>query len=86
MFSWKQEDGRLWHENEKGEVLAEITWREKDHVWTIEHTFVDPSLRGGGVAGALMKEVALRAKAKHKKLVGECSYAVAWLKKNPQEY
>ena len=44
--------------NESGELLAEITFPYIDNdTVDINHTFVDPSLRGQGIAGKLMNEL-----------------------------
>ena len=43
---------RIYGTDENGKVLAEITFpRTEPGVYTIEHTIVDDSLRGQGIAG-----------------------------------
>lgn len=54
----------------------------KDNVINVDHTFVDPSLRGQGIASTLMKEVYNYAKEQGYTAVASCPYAVAWFKKN----
>lgn len=54
----------------------------KDNVINVDHTFVDPSLRGQGVAGQLMNEVYNHAKEHNYTVVNTCPYAVAWFTKN----
>ena len=49
---------RIYCEDKDGKLLAEITFPETvDDIVNINHTFVDESLRGQGVAGQLMQAV-----------------------------
>lgn len=49
MFSIEKD--RVFMQDETGKTIAEITFPEtSDGVYTIDHTFVDESLRGQGVA------------------------------------
>lgn len=67
------------------ELLAEVTFPYiEDGVVEINHTFVDPSLRGQGVAGKLMAELADELKNRHLKAVPTCSYAVGWFEKHQE--
>lgn len=50
----------------------------------IIRTFVDDSLRGQGIAGRLMLEVAGRLRAQNKKAVLICPYAQAWFGRHPE--
>ena len=52
------EKGRIYMTNADGAVIAEITFPIADGVATIDHTFVDGSLRGQGVAGKLVTAAA----------------------------
>lgn len=61
-------------EDEK--VIAEITWTELADVMVVEHTFVDPSLRGQGVAKKLLDRAAEYAREKSYKMEAVCSYVV----------
>lgn len=45
----------------------------------IEHVFVDPSLRGQGMATITMEKVVEYLRSNHKKAIASCSYANAWL-------
>ena len=44
----------------------------------INHTFVDSSLRGMGMAGKLMEAAAREIRKEGKKAVLSCSYAIKW--------
>lgn len=70
-------------ENEK--TLAKVTFPNIDSdTVDIEHTFVDNSLRGQGVADKLLESVAAELNSQNKKAVLTCSYAVKWFEKHPE--
>ncbi|MBD5236258.1 MAG: N-acetyltransferase [Bacteroidales bacterium] len=78
------EKDRIYAEDASGKVIAEVTFPTENGVAVIDHTFVDPSLRGGGVAGKLVKSAADKIIADGNKLSATCSYAVAWLQRHPE--
>ena len=53
-------------------------------VVNINHTFVDPSLRGQGVASKMMHETMKFLQSTDLKVVATCPYAVVWLKKHKE--
>ena len=68
-----------------GKLLAEVTFPDTDaHTVAINHTFVDESLRGQGVAGQPMEAAANHLRSQNKKAVLTCSYAVKWFEKHPE--
>ena len=68
-------------------LLAEVTFPDLgENTVNINHTFVDDSLRGQGIAGQLMKETAAQLRSQGKKAVPTCSYAVKWFEKYREEY
>lgn len=70
-------------ENEK--TLAKVTFPNIDSdTVDIDHTFVDNSLRGQGVADKLLESVAAELNSQNKKAVLTCSYAVKWFEKHPE--
>ena len=76
---------QIYVENEMGNRIAEVTFPDvEDGVVTINHTFVDNSLRGQGVAGQLLEEAANQLRAQKKKAIPTCSYAVQWFEKHPE--
>lgn len=84
-MEFKHDSNRIYLENEEGNMIAEVTFPEvKENVVNINHTFVDDSLRGQGIAGKLMEEVVKRLKAENKKAYLTCSYAIMWFEKNKQ--
>lgn len=83
-MEYRNEPGRIWAENETGTVIAEITFPEREGVATIDHTFVDASLRGQGVAGELMRRAVEQIQSEGHQIAATCSYAAAWLAKHPE--
>lgn len=86
-MDFKFEKSRIYLENEKGECVAEVTFPEisVDKV-NINHTYVDRSLRGQGVADKLVKELAVHLRKTHKKAIPTCSYAIDWFENHPEFY
>ncbi|NCC08789.1 MAG: N-acetyltransferase [Clostridia bacterium] len=72
------EDERIFAVDENGGLLAEVTFPVTDGVANINHTFVDPSLRGQGIAGQLMKLAAEQIKTNGLRALPTCSYAIKW--------
>ncbi|MFV0341543.1 MAG: GNAT family N-acetyltransferase [Anaerocolumna sp.] len=84
-MEFKKEANRIYMENEKGEMLAEVTFPGvREAVVNINHTFVDDSLRGQGIASKLMEEVVKELEDSNRKAIPTCSYAVMWFEKNKQ--
>ncbi len=77
------EKDRIYATDSSGKIIAEVTFPTEDGVSTIDHTFVDPSLRGQGVAGKLVK-LAADHMAEGNRIAAICSYAVAWFKRHPE--
>lgn len=76
---------RIFALGEDGTLLCEVTFpMDKDGVSNIDHTFVDPSLRGNGIADSLLTQAAefLRKEGRKTKLT--CSYAVTWFEAHPE--
>lgn len=80
------EPNRVYVNDENGETIAEVTFPDAPGGEVmIDHTFVSPSLRGGGVASELLSRAYDEIKNQGKKAVATCSYAVAWFQKNPDK-
>lgn len=78
------EKDRIYATDGSGKVVAEVTFPTVDGVSTIDHTFVDPSLRGEGIAGKLVQLAVDKILAEGNKIAATCSYAVAWFKRHPE--
>lgn len=71
--------------NENGDILAEVTFPDIDkNTVNVNHTFVDDSLRGQGIAGKLMEELVIDLRNSGRKAVLSCSYAQSWFNKHPE--
>ena len=66
-------------------LLAEVTFPAADGATVnINHTFVDDSLRGQGIAGKLMEELVKELRSSDKKAVVTCPYAKKWFENHPE--
>lgn len=84
-MDFKYGKDRIYLENEKGVCIAEVTFPQvSDNEVNINHTYVDRSLRGQGVADKLVRELAVLLRKNNIKAVSTCSYAVDWFEKNPE--
>ncbi len=84
-MDFKYEDSRIYLENEQGECIAEVTFpKVSENKVNVNHTYVDSSLRGQGVADKLLTALAVDLKKNNKKAVATCSYAVDWFEKHPE--
>ena len=73
----KTENGFVKYD-ENGKVIAEITYSSTSNpdIVVADHTFVDSSLRGQGVAGKLLNTLVEDIKQQNKKIKASCSYVV----------
>ena len=72
--------------NEEGKMIAYCTFPKiSEGLAMIDHTVVDPSLRGQGIAGKLMDKAYESIKEQGLRVRPTCSYAVAWFDKNPEK-
>ncbi|MEA4939313.1 MAG: GNAT family N-acetyltransferase [Christensenella sp.] len=86
-MNWIYEPGRVYGVDETNTCLAEATYVFLDNrTVDINHTYVDPSLRGQGVAGEMMEAVAQQLRQDGLKAVASCSYANAWLMNHRDSY
>ncbi|WP_088189644.1 GNAT family N-acetyltransferase [Desulfosporosinus sp. FKA] len=86
-MNWKYEERRIYATDEKGELMCEATFVSKENgELDIDHTYVNPSLRGQGMAGKMMQVVADYLREKGLKASATCSYANSWLKRHEEGY
>ena len=84
-MNFNYDKNRIYLPDDRDNTLAEVTFPSiSDDTVNINHTFVDHSLRGQGVAGKLMKETAKFLQDQNKKEVLTCSYAVKWFGEHPE--
>lgn len=71
-----QEPNRFYLEDEQGQTTAEITFTPPHNgILIIDHTGVNDSLRGQGIAQALVKAVVDKARAEDLKIIPLCPFA-----------
>ena len=74
------EPNRIFQKDEAGQVIAEITFPETSPgLFVIDHTFVDESLRGQGIASKLVQAAVDEIKKRGGQVQATCSYAAKWL-------
>ncbi len=78
------ESDRIYATDASGRLVAEVTFPTRNGIARINHTFVDDSLRGQGIAGELVKRAADKILADGNKIAATCAYAVAWFKRHPE--
>ena len=77
------ENSKIFSLDNDKKVVAEITFYESENgVFTIDHTFVDESFRGQGIAGKLVEMALKEIEKRGGKVEATCSYAKKWLEKN----
>ena len=84
-MDFKHNENQIALYSESGDLTAEITFPYIDeNTVDIDHTFVDASLRGQGIAGKLMDELIKELQDRGLKAAPSCSYAVKWFEKHPE--
>ena len=79
---FQTEGNRIFATGEGGKVIAEVTFPEgPEGTFTIDHTLVDDSLRGQGMAAKLVEAALAEIKNRGGKVQATCSYAVSYLEK-----
>lgn len=75
------------HRNEDGRMVAEITFHPKENgVIVADHTYVDPELRGQGVAEKLLDHLVSEAEANGQKIEALCSYVAQRFETEPDKF
>ena len=78
-------DDAIQYVDDQGTVLAEVTFPAcAEGVVDINHTFVDPSLRGQGIAGELMRRTVKALQERNLHAHTSCSYAATWFDRHPE--
>lgn len=79
------EQNKIYSNDENNHMVAVVTFpKVQGNVVNIDHTFVDSSLRGQGVAGKLMEEAVTQLRENSLKAKLSCSYAVKWFEEHPE--
>ncbi|MDF2538167.1 MAG: N-acetyltransferase [Herbinix sp.] len=76
---------KIYLENDEKHMIAVVTFpKVSENVVNIDHTYVDSSLRGQGIAGKLMEEAVTQLRENNLKAKLSCSYAVKWFEEHPE--
>lgn len=75
------------HYDETGKINAKISFKLKgENIVVVDSTFVDPDLRGKGIADKLLDHLVKEMAVEGKKIEAKCSYIEKKFAKNPQKY
>lgn len=86
-MNYIKEKDQIYSLNDEGKLLAEVKFPvTKGNIVEINRTYVDVSLRGQGVANALLQMAYDYIKENHLKAITTCSYAVTWFKRNQDKH
>jgi len=84
-MKFKYEANRIALQDKAGKEVGEITFPSIDtNTVEINHTFVDPSLRGQGLAAKLVEAAVEKLRNEGKKAVPTCSYVKARFEENSE--
>lgn len=85
-MEFQHEQGRFFMTNADGKLVAEVAYAPIDNGQNvvIERTYVDPSLRGQGIAGKLIKLVVDEARQNGFLIEPLCTYAHAAFARHPE--
>ena len=84
-MEFQHERERIFALDEQGKLVAEVTFPVSEGVADIDHTFVDQSLRGQGVAGQLLEAAVRQIRMEGLRAKATCSYAAKWFKEHPDQ-
>ena len=78
MLQYKESAHRFYVlSGESGEEIAKMTFtRISENKATIDHTFVQPSYQGQGIADSLLKRVVDKLKQEGREIIPICSFAI----------
>lgn len=62
---------------------AVCEYRREGTTWVLPHTYVPEPMRGGGVAGALVKAALDHIRTEGGTVVPACSYVAAYIQRHP---
>lgn len=84
-MDWKYEKERIYSNDEKGELMAEVTFKHKENgEVNIDHVYVNSILRGKGIASEAMLVMVDYLRKEGLRATATCSYANGWFKKNEE--
>ena len=79
-----REQNKIFLNDNNNHMIAAVTFPKiQENVVNIDHTFVDESLRGQGIAGMLMEATVATLRENQQKAKITCSYATKWFEEHP---
>lgn len=84
VVEFQHEQDSIYATDKSGNRIAEVTFPISDGVANINHTYVDPALRGQGVADQLLTAAVEQIRSAGLKVRPTCSYAVRWFAEHPE--
>lgn len=70
---------------DEGAVVGVIRYDRDGDTVTLTHTIVPPEHEGRGIASALAKAALSHARDAHEKVIPECPFVQAYLRRHPEE-
>ncbi len=83
-MEFKYESDCIYATDSSGNRIAEVTFPISDGVANINHTYVDPALRGQGIADQLLTAAVEQIRLAGLKACPTCSYAIRWFAEHPE--
>jgi predicted GNAT family acetyltransferase len=74
-YQFEKERNRAVAYDHNEHEVGECTFFKIKNLWTINHTFVDPDIRGQNVAAYLIKIIVEQARNENVKIIPLCSFA-----------
>lgn len=85
-LDFKYESNRIFAEDSNGKLLAEITFPTiQDGLVDLSYVFVDPSLRGQGIADQIVRAAIAEIRKRGVKAIATCPYVRGWFDRQPDE-
>jgi len=85
----RHDDGErhgMFYVERDGRRVAELTYRMLGDTAVVDHTWVDPKLRGGKLAPSLVAAVVDWARGESRKISPACSYVRMVMDRHPEAY
>ncbi len=83
-MNFQHDSERIYATDPSGALLAEVTFPAVNGVADINHTYVDRSLRGQGIAAQLVAAAVEQIRLDGLKAQATCSYAIKWFDAHPE--
>ncbi|SEL21962.1 hypothetical protein SAMN04488700_0448 [Carnobacterium iners] len=86
-MNFEKTENRFYKNGDDGKMIAEVTYVPSgDDKVILDHTFVDPSLRGQGIAEELVNRVVEEMRKENKKIIPLCPYAKTLFERKSEIY